>query len=255
MECMKREEPKNERGDPKRLSVWDFISIVSHQLRNPLASTKLSLEMFLTGELGPLTPDQEEYLKMMRSDNERMVRLVKEFLTISSIELGEIQLNPVEFDIKELTTDVVTELHIYAAAHNAKILYRTGDAIPRVTGDKLKIRQVTSNFIDNAIKYSQPGDAIEIRLDLTSDGKNVIFEVKDHGIGIPKNEQENIFSKFYRASNATSVHPEGAGVGLYVAKAIIEKSGGSIDFESEEEKGSRFWFTLPVSSTKETRRM
>lgn len=234
-------------NDPKRLSVWDFISIVSHQLRNPLASTKLSLEMLLGEELGPLTPDQEEYLKMIRNDNERMVRLVKEFLTISSIERGEIQLNPVEFDIKELTTDVVTELHIYAAAHNAKLMYRAGDVIPPVFGDKLKIRQVISNFIDNAIKYSRAGGTIEVMVDEASDGKRVLFEVKDRGIGIPKNEQKNIFSKFFRSSNASPVHPEGAGVGLYVARAIIEESGGSIGFESEENKGSRFWFTLPIA--------
>ncbi len=237
---------KHDNNNSKRLSVWDFISIVSHQLRNPLASTRLSLEMLLEKELGPLTPDQEEYLKMVRNDNDRMVRLVKEFLTISSIERGEIKLNSEPINLNDLVVDTIKELNVYAAAHNTRIHYDTPGGLPDIIGDKLKIRQVISNFIDNAIKYSRPGDIIETRLDMTSDKKEILFEIKDAGIGIPAHEQKHIFTKFYRSSNASAVHPEGTGVGLYVAKAIIEESGGTIGFESEANIGSRFWFILPI---------
>ena len=230
------------------LSVWDFISIVSHQLRNPLASTRLSLEMILGGDLGPLTSDQEEYLRMLYNDNERMIQLVKDFLTLSAIERGDIKLNPQPLDLKGLTEEVIQELTAFAAAHNTKISYTAPEKLPLVIGDKLKLIQVITNIIDNAIKYTRPGGTITITL--SADTKEIKFEIKDKGIGIPEKDKNEIFTKFYRASNAGAVHPEGTGIGLYIAKAIVEKSEGQIDFTSKENEGSTFWFTLPISSAK-----
>lgn len=238
-------DPESAKNNPEQLSVWDFISIVSHQLRNPLASTKLSLEMLLEKDLGPLTPNQEDYIKMIYEDNQRMIRLVKEFLTISAIERGDINLTAETFGFIKLVTEVVRELRPFASAHNTALVYLPKEVPRQITYDKLKIRQVVSNMIDNAIKYTRPGGAIEIRVN-AKNKKEIMFEVKDQGIGVPKNEQDKIFTKFFRSSNASAVHPEGTGVGLYMAKAIIEKSGGKIGFESEENKGSRFWFTLPI---------
>lgn len=236
---------KHEPG--KTLSVWDFISLVSHQLRNPLASTKLSLETLLAEELGSLNEDQREYLKMLREDNQKMIALVKDFLAISQVERGEITLKKEEnVDLGEITREIIHELKPFAAAHNVHLpLLETAPPI-LVTCDSIKIREVIYNLIDNAIKYNQKERKIEIEIKRNPDA--VIFTCRDTGIGVPEKDREHIFSKFFRAENAGKTDPGGTGIGLYLAEAIVEASGGKIGFESKENEGSTFWFTLPITN-------
>ena len=238
---------KNENDESfKTLSVWDFVSLVSHQLRNPLASTKLSIETLLNGDLGSLKKEQEEYLYLIAQNNQKMIGLVKNFLTISQIERGEIELHEdKDVNISKLADEVIKELIPFARAHNASVTLDSPSGTLSVTCDRVKLREVMTNFVDNAIKYNKHGGKIYISL--SREDAELKFEVKDNGIGIPERDRNKIFSKFYRAENAGRVDPEGTGIGLYLAHAIIEKSGGKIGFESEENKGSTFWFTLPIA--------
>ena len=181
---------------------------------------------------------------MMTEDNQRMIRLVKEFLTISAIERGEITLTTEPVDLRMLTAEIIQELHSFTAAHNVRIRFTPPEEFPKLTLDKLKIRQVINNIIDNAIKYTKGGGEVVITFEQTK--KYVQFSCKDNGIGIPAEDQEHVFSKFFRADNAGKVDSEGTGIGLYIAKAIVEKLGGKIGFDSEENKGTFFWFRLPI---------
>lgn len=235
--------------ESKTISLWDFVSIVSHQLRNPLASTKLSVEMLLEEELGPLTDEQKSYLKMILDDNQHMIRLVKEFLTVSGIEQGDIQLETKPVDLIKVTDEAIRELTPFASAHNITMAMAQRDGgVSNVRTDPLKIREVITNILDNAIKYNRGGGTVQVEIEHMQDGKSVVWRSEDTGIGIPEQEKQMIFTKLFRATNAGRIHPEGTGIGLYIAKAIIEKSGGEIGFESHEGKGSTFWFRLPIAN-------
>jgi len=225
----------------------EFISLASHQLRTPLSAVKWFSEMLLDGNAGNLTKMQKEFVLKVNKSNEREIQLVNSLLNVSRIESGKIVVMPRETNLKKLVEKLISEMKVDSNWGNKKLTFLVDKNVPNLRIDPDLINHVYSNLLANAINYTPNAGKISVKIRLK--GGKVISEVKDGGIGIPKGEQDRIFEKFFRASNAMKKNTDGNGLGLYLIKAIIESSGGKIWFTSSEGKGTTFTFSLPVKGT------
>lgn len=222
----------------------EFVSMASHQLRTPLTSVKGYLSMVLEGDAGKLNPTQEKLLKEAFTSSERMVRLIGDFLNVSRLRTGKFVIERKPVNMAELVKGEVTQLKPTAEARELSLTYEQPKDFPEMDIDKSKIQQVVMNFLDNAIFYSKPGGKITV--ELYQKQNDIIFKVKDQGIGVPDDEKKRLFTKFYRASNARKQRPDGTGIGLFMAQKVIIAHGGAVIFESKEGEGSTFGFRLPL---------
>ena len=221
----------------------EFISMASHQLRTPLTTIKGYLSMMLEGDSGPLTPPQKEFVGYAFSSSERMVNLISDLLNVSRLSAGRFLIQTKPTDMVAMIADEVRQLKTHATAKNIKLIFDPpAEILPPAEIDDNKTRQVVMNFIDNAIYYTQEG---EVRVVLEQSGDKVRLEVRDSGIGVPDAAKRKLFTKFFRADNAQTMRPDGTGLGLYLAKRVVEDQGGTIIFNSLEGKGSTFGFELP----------
>lgn len=223
----------------------DFISLASHQLRTPLSAIKWFLEMILNGDLGKLNLDQIDAMKNINDSNNRMIALVNALLNISRIESGRIIVTPVKTDVIDLIKNTIVSVKKQFDDKQQKISFKADTSLPLVSLDKDLFSQVLINLLVNANKYTNSGGEISVSIQQTEGFIRV--NVKDNGVGIPKNEKASVFNRFYRASNVIKKVTDGTGLGLYLAKTIIETFGGNIGFKSKEGEGSSFWFTVPLS--------
>lgn len=222
----------------------EFISMASHQLRTPLTSVKGYLSMMLDGDLGKITSAQRRALKEAFDSSQRMVFLISDFLNVSRIRTGKFVLEPSSTNLNAIVNEEIGQLRDMAALRGQHILFNPKTTIPSVMLDPTKTRQVMMNMIDNAIFYTPKQGLIEIKLEKTA--KEISFQVIDNGIGVPKDDQHRLFTKFFRASNARNARPDGTGLGLFMAQKIIAAQGGTLIFKSVEGKGSTFGFRFPL---------
>ena len=222
----------------------EVISIVSHQLKTPLAVIKGYLEVLISEDLGKINPKQKEYLKNALENTQRMIGLVKDLLDVSQIEENKLEFKTRPSSLEEIIKETAKEFSYLSRAKNCTLSFKVLGEIPLLDIDPLKIKQVVTNIISNAIEYNKRRGSVEITL--KRKGNNVLFSCKDTGVGVPRSDRKKVFTKFYRSETAIGLTPSGLGLGLFISKAIIEKSGGRIWFESEEGKGSTFCFTLPL---------
>lgn len=221
----------------------EFISMASHQLRTPLTSVKGYISMVLEGDVGKITPTQKKLLSEAFTSSERMVHLINDFLNVSRLQTGKFLIEKTQVDLDAVVRQELRSLETAAAARGLKIIYKPpGKTLPTLMLDDSKIRQVIMNYVDNAIFYSPEGT--EITASLTISGDKIIFKVKDRGMGVPSAEKSQLFTKFYRATNARKQRPDGTGVGLFLAKKVIDAHKGRVLFESTEGKGSTFGFEI-----------
>ena len=224
----------------------EFINIVSHQLRSPLTNLKWSIEILMSGELGEVQKKQLEYFKILTENTKRMTELVSDLLVVSRIEQGRLLFQKSEFSLVELAKETIDRYRPYAAASNIEIKLEAEPSLPKITADSSQLRLIIENLTDNAIRYTKGGGEIKIKIK-EREGE-LSFAIADNGVGIPAKDQKHLFQKFFRSANALRHQTEGSGLGLYIAKSIIEKSGGKMGFSSQEGKGSTFWFILPIKN-------
>lgn len=221
----------------------EFISLASHQLRTPLSAVKTYTHMLLDGYMGETTPEQRRTLSTIVSATNRMNELISTLLNITRIESGNIAVTPKLVNLAKLCDEVLRE-HAHAARDKGiKVAFKSTGATSTRT-DALIAKEIISNLISNAIKYTPEEGTIGVRVG--KHGKRLIICVEDSGIGIPDEAREKIFTKFFRAANVVKRETTGTGLGLYLVKGLAEQLGGDIWFESEENKGSSFYFALPV---------
>jgi len=223
----------------------EFVSMASHQLRTPLTSVKGYISMVIEGDAGKITETQKHLLDEAFNSSERMVHLINDFLNVSRLQTGKFMIDKRPIDLAKVVEQELDSLSTNASSRNLTFVYKSPIGFPMLDLDEGKMRQVIMNFADNSLYYSTEHTHILVRLSI--EGDEVIFTVKDTGIGVPQNEQAQLFSKFYRASNARKQRPDGTGVGLFLAKKVIDAHGGKVIFESAEGKGSTFGFRLPLS--------
>ena len=221
----------------------EFISIVSHQLRSPLSNMRWALEILMSGKMGKIEQKQLEYFSILKENSDRMRELVRDLLIVSRIETARLFFKKETFSLEELVKKLIKSREPFSKASNTEISFRPGKNLPMASSDQDQIKLVVENLLDNATRYANKGK-IEIKLQ-RKDGE-LYFEIKDNGVGIPKEDQKYIFQKFFRSKNAARYQTEGSGLGLYIVKSILKKAGGKIGFRSREDKGSTFWFTLPT---------
>jgi len=227
----------------------EFVSLASHQLKTPLSAVSWYTEMLSDGTAGPLNDQQKDFLKEISEGNNRMIRLINGLLNVSRIDMGTLSITPEPVDLAAETKSVLSELQFGVKAKSVKIVEKYQPDLPKIDLDLSLIRIVLQNLLSNAIKYSREGGQVSVEIKKLNN-KEVFVAVADDGYGIPKNQQPSIFKKLFRADNVKSKKVEGTGLGLYVAKAVVEAFGGRIDFRSEENKGTVFFFTLPLAGAK-----
>ena len=225
----------------------NFISVVAHQLRTPLSGVKWTLSMLLNGDMGELNNDQKTFLMKTFESNARMITLVNDMLVADGIQSGRVHYGFKHVDIINLMDNVLFEVAPEAAKRHITITYKNKfENLPQAYIDPETMRAVLQNLLENAIKYTMDVGKIEIDVQKQKDEDTLLISIGDNGIGIPEDQAKDVFVKFFRARNAIKQETDGSGLGLYIAKTIVEKNGGKIWFESTEGKGTTFYFTVPV---------
>ncbi|MEK7545921.1 MAG: HAMP domain-containing sensor histidine kinase [Patescibacteria group bacterium] len=224
-----------------------FLEIISHQLRTPLTAVRWNIESLLRGEVGELTRRQEEVLRITDKNYQNILVMISDWVEALEVERGLLHLNPEPVDVDAFIAALALEFKSQAKLKKLSFRASVVRDMPMVYADKLKLHYVFSKFLHNAMSYTHEGGRVELRA--MRDGDYARFEVQDSGVGIPPDEQREIFQKFFRASNANLMQPNASGVGLFVTKTFVEAHGGTVGFSSVEGRGTVFHFTLPVSET------
>lgn len=224
----------------------EFVSVASHQLRTPLTGIKWFTELLLENKKEKLSDEQRDYVEEIYESNNRLIALVNDLLNVSRIDSGKnFEVEKKNIDVVGVVNEVVNE-QIGVAKEKGITLVMGGDISKemQLNIDSVKIKQVFQNLISNAIKYSKENS--EVVFGRKDEIGEVTFFVKDSGLGIPLEQQQRIFEKFFRASNVLMTGAEGTGLGLYIAKSIVESHNGKIWFESSEGNGTTFFVKIPT---------
>lgn len=226
----------------------EFVSIASHQLRTPLTAISWYLELLMDGQAGKISSKVKEYVEQVYRASRRMNALVGALLNVSRLDLGTLLVEPKPIYFSEVVTNAVDELEPSAKEKKQKLILDLPKNRKKIPLDNRLVYIIAQNLISNAIKYSPENSKIEISVKYGP--KWLEFVVADHGYGIPKQQQDKIFSKLFRADNVLTKETDGTGLGLYIVKSILDKTGGSITFESLENKGTTFHVRIPISGMK-----
>lgn len=221
----------------------EFVSTVSHELRTPLTSIRGSLGLILGGVAGDLAPQAKSLLDIAHKNSERLVRLINDILDIEKIESGKMQFDFKPQELMPIVLHAIETNRAYGEQHDVKFEVIASLQQAKVNVDNDRLVQVISNLLSNAAKFSPNGGRVEIAV--THEPGFIRVGVSDHGPGIPDDFHDKIFQKFSQADSSDTRAKGGTGLGLSITKAIVEKMGGEIGFESREGAGTTFYFKLP----------
>lgn len=238
----------------KRMEIMkdEFISTVSHELRTPLTSIQGALGLLLAKTADTADEKTQKLLKLSHDSTTRLTRLVNDILDVEKIAAGKMAYNFEDVDICALVSDIVEAQVLYADKYGVRLVLHVETGEVMVKLDRDRFHQALVNLLSNAIKFSSAGKVVEVSVSLNSYGQ-VRVDVRDYGMGIPASFRDKIFNKFAQADGSATRAKGGSGLGLSITKSIIEALGGTIDYESEEGKGSVFTFILPLSAEKQMR--
>ncbi len=222
----------------------EFVSVASHQLRTPLAAMRWALNLLTDSPSNLKDEEKRNFTGIVKENNDRMIKLVNDLLDVSRIDMGRMILNPRQTNVYVLAQKMINSFAAFAKANNVEFSIEAAETLPNVFADPDKLSIVIQNLVDNAVKYSK--NRGEVKIIMTAENSHIKVAVKDNGVGIPADQQKYIFQKFFRSDNVMKNQTVGTGLGLFIAKSIIEESGGKMWFESKENLGTTFYFTLPV---------
>lgn len=245
LEKTKRELEEIKQADENKSEI---ISVTAHQLRTSLSALKWILKMFMSKDFGEMNEEQKSYMEKAIESNERAVTLVNYLLTFNNADNMFETITLKEVDMLKLVDDVIAIFYGELKNKNIKLnLDKDGLDQAKVQGDKEMISVVIQNLIENAIKYSFENAEILVSIKKDEERDGITLSFHNNGIGIKKEDQAKIFNKFFRAPNAVAKENIGSGLGLFTSRNIVEKHGGKIWFESEEDTGTTFFVFLPLS--------
>jgi signal transduction histidine kinase len=231
----------------------EFVSFVSHELKNPMTSIKGYTELLAAGAVGPVTEAQANFLSTIRSNVDRMSTLVSDLADVSRIEAGRLRLDFKAFGIKDVINEVVRSMRRQIEEKSQTLTIQLPE-LPDVWADRTRVLQIVTNLVSNAHKYTPEGGLITAAAEMSANHWDaegprqvVHFWVQDTGIGIAEEDQEKIFQKFFRSEDSKTREVTGTGLGLNITRSLVEMQGGRIWFESEFRKGTIFHFTVPVA--------
>ena len=232
----------------------EFVSFVSHELKNPMTSIKGYTELLAAGAVGPVTEAQANFLSTIRSNVERMSTLVSDLADVSRIEAGRLKLDFKPIALKEVVEEVVRSLRRQIEEKKQRLVLNIPENLPNLWADRTRLAQIITNLLSNAHKYTPAegqiwlnAEVCENQWDESAAPKVVHVWVQDTGIGIAPEDQVKIFQKFFRSEDPKTREVPGTGLGLNITKSLVEFQGGKIWFESEFRKGSIFHFTIPIA--------
>lgn len=225
----------------------DFIATLSHEFRTPLTSINMSVDILNQGILGPLNDRQRELINSTREDCFRLTKLVRELLQLSKLESGKLELRDEELNLLTVIEFSLKSLQLQFNEKNVRLLTDVPPDLPRLIADEQQISWVITNLVTNALKYTDSGGTVTVRA--REEGEAILVDVVDTGHGIARENLDRIFDKFVQVKRASDSTPGSVGLGLAIAKEIVELYGGRIWAESEPGKGSTFSFVLPLKHT------
>lgn len=230
----------------------EFVSLAAHELRIPLATSQWYIKMLLDNAAGKLTKRGAAFGREVETANRRMAEIMDVLLNVSRIELGMLAVNPSAANPGSILKTTIKNMERRAAEKDISLTLGIGENIPDMNIDAGLFDTIASNLITNAVKYTPKGGAVRVGLGVEDD-KEILLRVEDTGCGIRAADKDKIFAKFYRAENAKALDTQGVGLGLYIVKSIVEKTGGRIWFESPssegkaEAKGTVFFVSYPLA--------
>jgi len=224
-----------------------FITTAAHQLRTPLSGVKWAISSLVENKSKSTASEKKSLLLKSYESINRVISLVNDLLNVDKIESGQVKLSLAPTDVTVSLHDALTDLMSQMEQKKLKIEYKPLADAPSIDADAVNMRVVFQNLLENSLHYTPEKGSVTISAEIV--GKEMRFNVADTGIGIPRGEQKSIFLRFFRASNAVAVQPNGSGLGLYICKQIVEQHNGKIWFESEEGKGATFHVVLPMKTS------
>jgi signal transduction histidine kinase len=223
----------------------EFVSLVAHEMGTPLTSIRGYADVLLQRLSNPLTKEQEQYVRVIHSNVDRMQLLLSDLQDISRIETGHLKLNVKPTDLADVLKDALEATRGQIKARSQQLMLEVPQDLPMVRADPARLTQVLINLISNAYKYTPKGG--RIRVQASQQDGYVRCAVSDTGIGISPEDQERLFTKFFRSDDPAVRERTGTGLGLCIVKSLVELQGGRIEVESQVGKGTTFWFTVPVA--------
>jgi len=228
----------------------NLLTVVSHELKTPLHSISGFVDIILMGKTGEVTELQRDFLRTVKQQTTQLQNIINDLLEFSRLEYGQIKLTTESLQLGDIARNVLHKFQLIAGEHEVVLTSTVPGDLPMIEGDSVRLEQVLTNLVDNALKFTPQGGQVTIgAADL---GQEVEFWVSDTGIGIPPAEQPKVFERFYQVANGSSAKRHGAGLGLTICKHIVERHQGRIWVESAPGRGSTFHVALPKCLQKET---